>query len=267
MNIPRCFPFRLVTFDATNTILKFTANIGKTYSDIGEKHGVKCDANELTESFKHQFKKMSSENPHFGCTDGISWQNWWRSVVFQTFKNCQGDIMDSKLAKISEELIEVYKTDLCWKPASGAVELLNYLKARGVTLGVISNSDPRLHDILKIVHLNSYFNFVVTSYEVGYSKPDKRIFDRAMKESELKDLKNIQCLHIGDDLQYDYKGARSVDWHSFLITKKLPRNLMDDEYISSDSSELKDKVFGNLKSLKEYMESEFNEYDVLKEAI
>ncbi|XP_044753846.1 rhythmically expressed gene 2 protein-like [Coccinella septempunctata] len=257
MNAKRVFPFRLITFDVTNTLLKFTANIGKTYGDIGRKYGVKCDTNELTDSFKHQFKKMSEENPHFGYDTGLSWQNWWRRVVFDTFRRCHNDIADSKLDLISQDLIEIYKTEFCWKPASGALELLNYLQDRGVTLGVISNSDPRLHDILCNVKMDSYFKFILTSHEVGYSKPDKRIFDRAMKESMLEDLKKRQCLHIGDNLEFDYEGAKRHGWNSFLITKKKLSKF-------SNQAELEDKVFVDLISLKEYMRAEWNEYEVPK---
>lgn len=255
MCIRKVFPFRLITFDVTNTILKFTANIGKTYGDIGEKHGVKCDTNELTECFKLQFKKMCNERPNFGSNTCLSWEKWWRSVVFDTFRSCRSDIPDSRLEKISEELIEVYKTKSCWKPASGAVELLNYLNDRGVTLGVISNSDPRLHEILNNLRMYSYFKFVLTSYEVGYSKPDKRIFERAMTKSTLKNLCNEQCLHIGDNFEFDYVGARSLNWNSFLINRKNTSN-------SKNNSISDDNLFVDLKSLKKDFEDKWNNYHV-----
>ncbi|KAL3283880.1 hypothetical protein HHI36_018049 [Cryptolaemus montrouzieri] len=256
MHIHKIFPFRLITFDVTNTILNFTADIGKIYSETGEKYGVKCDPNELTQNFKRNYKVMNAKNPNFGQGTGISWQNWWNIVVNETFKNCHSDLSDSKLNSISKDLIAEYKKSRCWKPAPGALDLLNYLKDRGVRLGVISNFDPRLHDILSGINMNSYFKFVLTSYESGICKPNRKIFEKAMTESELKNLRNAECLHVGDTFELDYIGAKSAGWKSFLILRKKSIDLVDNKVLD------KNHVFEDLRNLQDYMELQWNSYSV-----
>ncbi|KAK9891451.1 hypothetical protein WA026_014684 [Henosepilachna vigintioctopunctata] len=251
------FPFRLITFDVTNTLLNFKSEIGKAYGDVGAKHGVLCDPADLTKNFKRQLKKMSVENPNFGRDTGITWQEWWKKVVRDTFTGCQSDLSDSKLELICSELIDTYKTSTCWKPTAGSLDLLNYLKDRGVSLGVISNFDPRLHEILCATKLDNYFNFVLTSYEIGVSKPDEGIFKRAMADSKLELLKRDQCLHIGDTLELDYIGAKKYGWNSFLVLRNKPIDLKNSAGVD------KEHVFKDLINLHEYLERKWNKYNVI----
>lgn len=43
---------RLITFDVTNTLLKFRTSPGKQYGEIGALFGVLCDNDDLAKSFK-----------------------------------------------------------------------------------------------------------------------------------------------------------------------------------------------------------------------
>lgn len=116
----------------------------------------------------------------------------------------------------------------------GATDFLKYLQTQKLLqsdydktepklkLGVISNFDSRLDALLQNMKLNEYFDFVLSSYQAGYEKPDREIFLKAMKESGLKDLKPYECLHIGDTPVTDYLGAKKAGWFSILIHDKSP---------------------------------------------
>jgi FMN phosphatase YigB (HAD superfamily) len=114
----------------------------------------------------------------------------------------------------------------------GAVDFLNYLKLQkqfagqnGFKLGVISNFDSRLDVLLRNMKLNHYFDFVLSSYQAGFEKPQREIFMKAMQSSELKDLKENECLHIGDTPVTDYLGAKEAGWNALLIHDKSPAQL------------------------------------------
>lgn len=77
-------------------------------------------------------------------------------------------------------------------------------------LGVISNFDPRLDVLMRNMKINHYFDFVINSYEAGVEKPNLEIFKKAMKASELSDLKPNECLHIGHTVPTDYFGAQKA---------------------------------------------------------
>jgi putative hydrolase of the HAD superfamily len=58
----------------------------------------------------------------------------------------------------------------------GTAEALEQLQGAGYRLGVISNADGRVEQLLDDVGLASYFDFILDSHLVGIEKPDPRIF-------------------------------------------------------------------------------------------
>ena len=69
-----------------------------------------------------------------------------------------------------------------------------------ITNGLVAVQYPRTEKIDIRRHLSTY----QISQEVGYTKPDPRIFDRALKETGISKEKT---LYIGDSLSSDYQGA------------------------------------------------------------
>ncbi|XP_010083883.1 PREDICTED: haloacid dehalogenase-like hydrolase domain-containing protein 3, partial [Pterocles gutturalis] len=81
-------------------------------------------------------------------------------------------------------------------------------------MGVVSNFDNRLETILKQCNLRHHFEFVLTSEEAGFAKPDRRIFEKALHRAGVSPE---QAAHIGDDYTRDYRAAQAVGMHSFLL--------------------------------------------------
>lgn len=209
--------FRLITFDVTDTLLKFKSSPGKQYAKIGAMYGVLGDNKTLSDNFKVNWRKMTTEHPNFGLHSGIGWENWWKKIVHDTFKDSVINVKDKQLDTIAQQLIHIYKTSTCWQHCHGALNLLSYIRSKDIPMGIISNFDPRLNEMLSNVKLKHFFNFVLTSYEFGAEKPDKMIFEGAMSVSKINNLKPDECLHIGDKPLLDYYGAKNSGWHAILI--------------------------------------------------
>lgn len=92
------------------------------------------------------------------------------------------------------------------RPAEGAVLLLNSLRDRGCTLGLVSNlADAHGgRALLSQLGLTRYFNTVVFSGDVGWRKPDRRMFETAISAMQASPL---AALHVGDDVRADVWGA------------------------------------------------------------
>lgn len=209
---------RLITFDVTDTLLKFRSSPGIQYGEIGAIYGIVGDHNELSVNFTNHWRRMNKEHPNYGFYSGLGWENWWRNLVKGTFKDSNFDADESQLDAIANHLINVYKTSTCWKHCNGASNLLSYIRSKGIPMGVISNFDPRLNQIMGNVKLRHYFQFIITSYEIGIEKPDKRIFEEAMKISGISKLQPNECLHIGDKPMLDYCGAINTGWNAAIIS-------------------------------------------------
>lgn len=248
----KCVRPRLITFDATGTLLM--ARLEKHYTEIGSKHGLSIEPHKLARSFENNFRRLAVEHPVFGKHTGLGWENWWRKIVHNVFRDQNEHISDKILDKIADALIECYGTRRCWDTYPGAVELLDCLRERGVILGVISNFDERLESILIDLKIRPFFSFVVTSYDFGKEKPDASIFVEALRLSNKDRRVNIvsqQAIHVGDKIDNDYLGAKNAQWHAFLINHK--------QKSMNNMKVCKDDVFQNLQDLREHFKVLLNE--------
>lgn len=195
------FGIKLVTFDATNTLLKFRVPPWEYYVLVARDHGFKGKEDEVKLKLKESFDVMWEKHPNFG-KNTILWQDWWRQVVGLTLRDHLPDKAD--VVTVANRLINEFKTSRCWNVADGGQNLLRVLHKKGVSIGVISNFDPRLKDILRNLDLYKQFEFVLTSYESGYNKSDREIFDEALRLCK-KNVEPSEALHIGDDFAKDYQ--------------------------------------------------------------
>lgn len=85
---------------------------------------------------------------------------------------------------------------------------LEYLKKRGYQMHVITNGFSIVqHQKIETSGLKTYFNRIFISEEIQIPKPDKRIFQYALKCCNAKKSKSIM---IGDSWNTDIIGARNA---------------------------------------------------------
>ncbi|CAG9789012.1 unnamed protein product [Diatraea saccharalis] len=233
---------KLVTFDVTNTLLKFRMPAWQYYTLIARDHGFTGNEAIVEGRFKESYKVMLNKYPNFGRSK-ITWEEWWTEVIKKTF---EGQLpATANIYTIANKLINEFRTAKCWRVEPTGDRLLCDLRRQCKTLGVISNFDPRLNEILRNVKLQSYFDFVLASYQVGYSKPDKRIFDHAIEQCKYL-VKPSEALHIGDDLHKDYEGAKSAGWHAILISNShKPKESPESKHVFKNLEELSLKISEN----------------------
>lgn len=96
--------------------------------------------------------------------------------------------------------------------------------ALGLKLGVVSNFDSRLREILRVCGLLSHFSFLITSEEAGIAKPNPTIFEQALQKCGVP---AASVAHIGDHYVNDYLASRSVGIHGFLLERRNVHNQLD----------------------------------------
>lgn len=211
--------FKLITFDCTNTLFYFKKSPALQYIESAEEAGVPknlLDKDLVKVNFRKQFKELNQKYPNFG-KDSISYHKYWEKVVVNVLSLSSHEPIPTKLLEtVALKLIHQYKTDECWGKFSKADQLITALKEAGKSVGVISNFDPRLHELIVNMKLPK-LDFVLTSYEEGVAKPDREIFEKARKISHL-DIKPSEALHIGNELEKDFYGAKNAGWSAILIS-------------------------------------------------
>lgn len=90
------------------------------------------------------------------------------------------------------------------------------LKQRGLVLGLISNVDSDITQILKELGLAPLLDVVTTSLDTGYTKPQPEIFREAVARAGVK---AGEALFIGDQYQIDVLGAEKAGLKGLLLDR------------------------------------------------
>jgi HAD superfamily hydrolase (TIGR01549 family) len=106
------------------------------------------------------------------------------------------------------ELREYHRQDNLWEHVEAdVVPTLEALRSRGLKLVVVSNANGRLKHLFDRIDLTKWFDHVLDSHEWGVEKPDPRLFQIALEQSQADAATTV---HVGDLYHVDVVGARSA---------------------------------------------------------
>lgn len=100
---------------------------------------------------------------------------------------------------------------------------LDGLRARDLTIGVVSNWVWSLPELLQALDLARHFDFVVASARVGFEKPHLEIFRHALAQAGVP---ASAVIHVGDHVDADVQGALAAGISPVLIDRvgRYPRS-------------------------------------------
>lgn len=108
------------------------------------------------------------------------------------------------------------------------IPVLNALEDAGLRLGVVSNWDVSLADVLRDLGIRDRFASLSVSAVVGARKPDPGLFLHAVRTLGVA---SAQVVHVGDDRARDLVGARAAGVRAVLIDRTAGRS--DGDVIAS----------------------------------
>ncbi|GAB1313788.1 hypothetical protein MFIFM68171_03998 [Madurella fahalii] len=251
----------LLCFDAFGTLFKPKRPVPEQYAAVARQYGLDgFSVGQLETSLKAAFKGELQEHPNYGKASGMGAEKWWTNVIHKTFQPLAGH--ERALPReLAPRLLHRFASDEGYVPAAGVQPLLQSLKrhqpyaARSyrIVVGVITNSDDRVPNILSslgfdvsplrfgcpfdtatIVGKQYDIDLHCMSYDVGFAKPDRRIFEAA--ETMAKKIVALQSetdysledgsepqddvpwlkLYVGDEFKTDVIGAWGAGWNSVL---------------------------------------------------
>ncbi|MEI9953972.1 MAG: HAD family hydrolase [Pseudomonadota bacterium] len=137
--------------------------------------------------------------------------------------------------KIAQLLWDAQPTQNLWrKPIPGMFELVSELAARQVPVGIISNSEGHLAELVEELGYSALFRVVIDSGRVGVDK-DPRIFQLG---AEALGVPLAEIVHVGDAWEADVIGARAAGaraiWYAPTDNRALPEGVV----ACRDASEL-----------------------------
>ncbi len=147
----------------------------------------------------------------------------WRTAVGRYFSEREGTefrpartAYDRTVAEIAGESIPAPEwrpafeaaTSETLRPNPDAVETIDRLAESELHVGVLSDVDTEEgFRILEAFGVRERFDSIITSEMVGRTKPDRRMFETALREA---DVTAGEAIMIGDRYEHDMAGASAV---------------------------------------------------------
>jgi len=214
--------YKAVFFDVGGTLLRVKPSVGDVYANYARPFGFQGSAEELNHLFQKEWANFGGIESLGKNSGEQEEKKFWERLVSQVFEHSGGL---ENFEDYFEIIYKAFERKEHWHVFDDVIgsDLLRKLKQSGVTLGVVSNWDSRLHTILESTGLAGYFDFILASAEVGSAKPDKNIFLEAIRISKVS---LQEACHIGDDIRADIQGANSIGMEAILIdrSKKHKKN-------------------------------------------
>ena len=205
-------PYSHIFFDLDHTLWDFDANAREALTDIYVSLNLTDAINVPFEDFYKNYlvhNKILWERYHKGfiTSEDLKWKRMWRTLL--DFK-----IADENLSKnMSAAFLEVLpKKKLVF---DYTFEILEYLINKNYTLHLITNGFEKTQ-WSKITNsgLNRFFTHVITSEASNAVKPDKEIFEFAVKKTGATIAQSIM---IGDNLEADIQGAINAGMDNIFV--------------------------------------------------
>lgn len=204
--------YKHLFFDLDHTIWDFDANAMETLADLYEQLQLKNEGITDFDLFCKQYLHHNAilwHKYHSGqiSSDDLKWKRMWRTLL--EFK-----IGNEELArKMSGAFLEILPTKQNLFPYTH--EILKHLKEKDYMLHLITNGFEKTQwRKLDNSKLGQYFNEVITSETSNSVKPNKEIFEYALKVTgaELK-----ESIMLGDNVDADIKGAINAGMDSVFV--------------------------------------------------
>ena len=185
-----------------------------------------------TEAYNHRIRDA------IAGTD-ISFEQFSEKRLFFAKQNLKGDLEAIKYFGLKET--PWHNEDEV--PYANAEEILQYLYGKGYKIGIIANQSMGTAERLKKWGFLKYIDVVAASAELGVAKPDRAIFEKALK---MADCIAGEAVMIGDRLDNDICPAKKLGMKTIWIRQGYAI------YQNPDMIDCKpDYVIDNLSELKE----------------
>ena len=198
--------FRAVLFDAAETLFTTRGSVGEIYATIARQYGSQVDANTIQAAFVRHFRGAGPVSVH-------DEKRWWKDIVYRVFADVG---MVENFDEFFDRVYENFRDSQGWMLFPETFDVLNQLKTLGLKLGVISNFDTRIYSVLEALGIRRFFDTVTVSSEAGYSKPQREIFDLAVRSLGIP---ASDVLLVGDSLRDDVEAALRAGLAAILIDR------------------------------------------------
>ncbi|KAL2265898.1 hypothetical protein VTJ83DRAFT_5250 [Remersonia thermophila] len=259
----------LLCFDAFGTLFYPKPSVPEQYASVARQCGlVSVTAEQVKKSIKVAYSAAEKAHPNYGKSTGMGAEKWWTDVIQETFQLITGSPSEDLPKDLAPRLLQRFTSSDGYAMAPSVATLLRSIKEQQhrnqrsgpprILVGVITNSDDRVPSVLSSFGLRvsparfgTHFDptelaqrqqsqpydvdLHCMSYDVGVGKPDRRIFDAAVRMAD--ELATSAALvksavaegdadpghsswlkiYVGDEYVKDVVGSREAGWYPVYV--------------------------------------------------
>ncbi len=208
-------PLRAVLFDAGETLVHPAPSFPELFVDVVARAGYERsveDVGRASATVFHRFSEAARDQELWTTSPERS-ARFWKGVYARML-----DELGLSSADGLRDTLYATFTDLRnYAAFDDVASMLDALDARGLRLGVVSNFEAWLEDLLTHLGLRERFPVRVISGVEGVQKPDPAIFERALVRAGVA---AHEAVYVGDNPEFDVTPAEALGMTAVLIDRR-----------------------------------------------
>ena len=201
-------PLECVLFDAVDTLLAPAPSFQGRFVAVAAEHGVPLEEAAVDAALAAAAREAAwPEDWTDPATQRAFWLGFYREVLGS---------LGHTTEELAEALFLAFSDPAGYRLFDDVRPALDELAGRGITLGLVSNFEPWLDEVLALQGITDRFAAVAISGKLGVAKPDPRIFKAALDEAGADPAATV---HVGDQPVNDVAGALAAGITPVLIDR------------------------------------------------
>jgi len=211
--MPRHFTW--VFLDVGTTLVDPHPSFHDVVARICRAHGHGISARDVEDAEPRvwaELRAREQRGERYGLTRAEA-ARFWHDVYHLFLRELGVDEPGEVPRRIAEEFLKLET----WTLYPDVLPTLHELRRRGYRLGVVSNWEDWLEELLVSLEVAHVFDLAVISGVELVAKPDRRIYERALERAGAQAR---QTVHVGDSLENDVHPATSVGIAAVLLDRR-----------------------------------------------
>jgi putative hydrolase of the HAD superfamily len=205
--------YRAVFFDAGETLVHPHPSFAELFTLVLHREGFDVDPAVVADSMHVIFERFREAESDMWTTSPERSRAFWHSVYHRLLEHLGVPNPNGLANGLYAEF-----TDLSnYRLFPDVVETIGRLRAGGLTLGVVSNFEAWLEQLLESLGVAASFDVRVISGVEGMEKPDPAIFRLALDRAGVQPEESV---YVGDNPDFDTRPAEDLGMLAVLIDRR-----------------------------------------------
>jgi putative hydrolase of the HAD superfamily len=210
---------RAIFFDAGETLVYPHPSFAELFAEVLREEGHRMDpakVQEVLHTSSEAFNELMLSEQALNWSTSIERSEALWNLVYRMFLTEAG-IEEGEHTRLVKALYERFRSLASYRLHPDAVPTLERLRTTDLTLGLISNFEDWLEQLLERLDIQGFFDVTVISGIEGVEKPDRRIFDIALERVGVDAASSV---YVGDNPIFDAQAAQDAGMIPILIDRR-----------------------------------------------